>query len=120
MNYRAITGFFLRISIGALFLYFGVQALTQPLVAMSYIPAYAEFLANNTFITVYGVVEVLIGLALLIGIYVRYAALLAAALLVGVVIALGNNEVMYRDLVILFATLVLAYEPAHLWALKER
>jgi len=119
MNYRALTGFFLRFSLGAIFLYFGIQAILDPNTAMSYIPAYAEAIfANSTFILIWGIVEVLVGIALIVGVYVKYTSLIAAALLVPIIISVGLNEVAYRDVVILLAAVHLAFEPAYLWSVK--
>lgn len=119
LNYRAIAGLLLRVSLGGLFLYFGLQALLEPNVALSYIPSYVDFLATNTFITIWGVIEIIIGLMLVLGVFTKWAAFAAAALLVPIIISLGLNEVAYRDIVILFAALRLAYEPSHALSLTE-
>lgn len=120
INYRAVTGLLLRISLASIFLYFGIQAVIDPVTAISYIPAYAEAVfANQTFITGWGVAQILVGISLFIGFYTRITAFIAAAMLIPIMIALGVNEVMYRDVIIFFAALHLAFEPAYLWAVKQ-
>lgn len=119
INYRALSGLFLRLSLGAIFLYFGIQAAIQPEIAMSYIPAYAEAIfANSIFMIVWSTAEILVGVALIIGLFPRIAAYAAAIMLIPIIIAVGFNEVMYRDIVIFAAAIHLAYEPAYLWAVK--
>lgn len=119
-KYSDISLLLLRISLGALFLYFGLLAVTDPEGQLSWMSTWVNSLpviGTPVFIFVFGIVQIIIALCLILGIYVRYAALAAGAALIGIIINLGFNDVAYRDVVILTAALVLATQLRFRWAL---
>lgn len=62
-----------------------------------------------TFMYVMGVFELIVGLAVLLGIYARLAALISAVFLLGIIAGLGLvNEVAARDASILMLALGIA------------
>lgn len=112
----------LRLTLGGIFIYFGVDAVLDPELHLSmwFAPWVQELWLIGTprFVFALGVAEVLLGLALIVGVAIRWVALLAAVILLGIIINLGLNQIAYRDMVLFAAALVLATRHDYRWALK--
>jgi len=102
-----------RLGLAALFLYFGVLALIQPEVEASIWigtqiqPIIVSILPLTTFMLVLGAVQVLVGIILISGKYLRIGLLVAAGLLIGIIINLGFNDIALRDLALLTGVIYL-------------
>lgn len=109
----------LRLGIGVVFLWFGVAQIRTPDFGAAYLPevvytigaaiGVADF--DRIFVMVHGLFEIALASALIVGFFVRLAALLLAAQLVLIVIAvytLSGPALAVRDFGVLIATLVVA------------
>ena len=89
----------LRISLGIFLLWFGVWQVASPDNWASYVPGWADAVANTTLlIAANGVFEIALSLLLLSGFIVRVAAFIAFIHVLFIAINLGYNDVMVRDL----------------------
>ncbi len=92
--------FLIRVSIGLIFFWFGLDKLIHPLLWLGWIPKtilnIIPFSGNN-FIYILGVVELVLGVLLIIGFLVRIVALFTALHLIGVIVSIGFNDVTVRD-----------------------
>ncbi|MBI4143212.1 DoxX family membrane protein [Candidatus Uhrbacteria bacterium] len=107
----ATASLILRIGLGVEFLMFGYGKLVDVGGWIAFIPPWMSPLlpaSVGTFLTVIGVAELLLGVLLLIGLWTRVIAVLAALHLVGVLVAVGYNDLAIRDFVALASALALA------------
>lgn len=84
----------LRVGLGGVFVWFGVDKFFHPDLWINYIPLWFPF-ASVSFIYVLGVVESLLGLLVLAGF--GLASLACALMLVPIMFSLGFNELFVRD-----------------------
>lgn len=113
MNKNTVGRLLLRIGLGGVFLWFGIDKFVHPDIWVNYIPSWFPMLIPvSTFILLMGVVESLIGLFVLIGFYTRTSASIAALMMIPILISLGYNEIGVRD----FGILMLAAGVAALGA----
>jgi len=113
---------FLRFALGGIFAFFGVQAVLDPALHLGiwfapWVQA-LPLIGTTQFVFVLGVLEILVALALILGVGIRYASILAAGMLVGIIVNLGFGEIAYRDIVLLAGALVLATQKEYRFALK--
>lgn len=107
----ATTSLLLRLGLGIEFVLFGYGKLTDLTSWIGYIPPWMSPLIPmpvTTFLQVVGVVELVLGLLLIVGLWVRVVAILSALHLAGVLVALGYNDLAIRDFVSFMAALALA------------
>ena len=126
MNKFAQPLFVLRIGLGAVFLYFGIDKFVNPSNWTGWIPeALLEIIpvSDFTFIYVQGAVHVILGVLLLSGLFTRVAAAVTAALMlliITVVIgATGFNDLAVRDAAIFFMAVSLALAENHSLSLDD-
>lgn len=101
----------LRVSLSAVFLWFGTSQLGNPSMWTSTVPDWATNLSGmnaQTIILLNGIFEVLAASLLIIGIAVRPIALLLAAHLFVIALEFGLSPTGVRDFGLTFATLSLA------------
>lgn len=103
--------FLFRFGLALVFAYFGYQGIANPELSAN-IWVRAEFRSLITFvmpITVFmvgfGVIQLLVAVAILFRIFLWYALVAAAFLLAGIIVNLGISEISLRDFVILTAVL---------------
>ncbi|MDP2703625.1 MAG: DoxX family membrane protein [bacterium] len=113
----------LRIGLAGTFLYAGVNSLLNPTAWIGYIPQWVELLGSplrqvvpelveglqfrQIFLTLHGIFEILLAIALLVGIRKKLTALLAFLSLAAIVITYGIDDVSFRDFGLLAATYAL-------------
>ncbi len=114
MNWRGLTKqnltpLLLRFGLAFVFAYAAIGSLVNPDEWIGYLPSQlTEHLSATLLIKFFGVYELLLAVWLLSGVYVRYAALLCAATLGGIIVSnLGILIVTFRDIGLLFAALAL-------------
>lgn len=96
-----------QVSVGILFGYFGMLALLDPeREAAKWVTGDIATLIEYvmpvaTFVFIFGLLEVAVAAALIADRLTRIALLVAAAMLIGVIINLGWNEIALRDVIIL-------------------
>lgn len=102
-----------RWSIAALFIYFGYQAVTEPMLqAQQWInpdiyTKIIEFIDIELFMRLFGLLQIIVAILMIVGKFLKVVMALAVALLLGIIINLGFNEITYRDAVILAGALYL-------------
>jgi len=112
----------LRLALAATFLWFGWHAVRDPASAQMWLAPWVGALplvGSSTFLSLFGVFELVIGAMLVLGICLRVAGLLAAASLLAIIINLGWGEIALRDIVLLAAGLAVAAETDHVFALVK-
>jgi uncharacterized membrane protein YphA (DoxX/SURF4 family) len=106
MDKRAAGLLLLRIGLGGVFLWFGIDKFFHGSAWQHYIPGWFPMLIPApTFIFLLGVVETIVGAFVLFGLFTRIAAVVAALMLIPIIISLGYNEIGVRDFGLLFLAL---------------
>ena len=100
----------LRIGLALVFLYAGVASFVDPREWVGYLPVLlTEYFPTDLLLTMFAVYELALATWLLSGIHVRYAGLVCAATLAGIMLANPSLlHVTFRDIGLLFAALALA------------
>ncbi|MAF24712.1 hypothetical protein CL634_03970 [bacterium] len=109
----------LRLGIAGVFLYFGINAVQNPVGqgAIWITPQIGSVLEGlisvSTFMMLFGIIQILIGALVLLGAAFKLATAAAAIALLGIVINLGSvslNDIVYRDFALFTAALLLFFE----------
>ena len=119
MNTQKVGLHVLRLGLAAVFLWFGFSQLFDSIGWVGWVPEWAVTLLGvpPTFIVLTnGAFEVIAGVLLVAGIFVRPVAFLLALHLVLITIEIGLNEIGVRDFGLTMATLALAL----LWSPEDR
>jgi len=100
----------LRFGLATVFLYAAISSLVSPRDWIGYVPDFVQVLLSaEVALTGLSIVELILAAWLVSGVYVRYAALVAATLLAGVTISnLSLLPISFRDIGLFFAALALA------------
>jgi len=112
----------LRLGIAGLFLWFGISQLVAPQEWISWVPTWAPtFLHMSTRMVVLlnGGFETMCGALLLLGIGVRWVALLLALHTLSIAYELGYGDIAIRDVCIAVAALSLSLFEVDEWALQR-
>ena len=116
MNGFKLPHLILRIGLAAVFLWFGIDKFFHPTYWINaWVPGgvlsfFDKFGVNDLqFIYLNGIFEVLVGLSLLTGVFIKFFSALAILFLVLIFIFIGFNEVVIRDVGLIggFAALVM-------------
>ncbi len=102
---------FLRLGLGGVFVWFGIDKFFHPNVWSAYMPGWFSSILPMgifTFIYLLGVFEIIAGSLVLFGLYTRISAVICAVFLFGIICSLGLNDVMIRDAGLLFLALGIA------------
>lgn len=111
----------LRISLSLVFLWFGISQLYSPGSWSGFIPAFlTALLPAKTFVLINGAIEVILGLMLLSGLYVRFASLILGLHLLGIAFTMGYNAVAIRDVGLGLATLAILFNGYDKWCLSSK
>jgi uncharacterized membrane protein YphA (DoxX/SURF4 family) len=107
----SIASLLLRIGLAAVFLYAAISSFTQPDAWVSYVPSLAtKVVSAKTALDGIAVLQIALSLLLLSGKYLKYAAIVSAALLGGIVVAnLGTLLITFRDVGLFFMALALVF-----------
>lgn len=90
----------LRIGLGGVFLFFGIDKFFHPLIWINWVPSIifsAVPIGKTSFIFIVGASEALLGFLVFIGYFARFAAGLSALHLLFILFAVGFNDIMIRD-----------------------
>ena len=111
----------LRGAIVVLFLWFGASQVLAPAEWVSWVPEWTgTLLPSMTLVLLNGTFEVVLGLALAIGFYTRWAALLLAFHLLFIALEIGYNDIGVRDFVLGLVTLSLFFFEPDQYTLDSR
>ena len=108
MHSKDLAPVVLRVSIALLFLYFGFSQIYSPDKWVSFVPEFAILsgMTANNLVIFNGVLELVLGSFLIVGIYVRFSALILSLHLFGIAISIGFTPLGIRDFGLAFATFV--------------
>lgn len=100
----------LRLGLAVILLYAAIGSFVNPREWIGYFPAFmTELVDKNILLNIFSVYELALAAWLLSGVRVRYAALLTAATLAGIVLAnFDLFAITFRDIALIFAALALA------------
>lgn len=112
---------FLRISMGLMYLWFGIQQFINPELFFGFIPKYANAFPLSTLMTVYlnGAFEILFASILLLGIFVRSSALILSLHLYVISFSLDYGGIMVRDIALATALFVIFLHGSDKWCLDN-
>ena len=104
----------LRYSMSFLFLWFGLNQLFHAGAWVAWLPSWVHSLPVTplTFIYMNGLLETVLGLALLVGLFTRGAAFVLSLHLFGIAFSLGYNDIAVRDFCLALATLAVSFHGA--------
>ena len=112
---------FLRIGMGLVFLWFGSNQLINPEDWIGYLPSFLLGVARpELFMYGNGTLEVVLGVCLVAGLFVRLSAVILALHLIGIISSLGYNAVAVRDFGLMMATIVVALNGSDQFCLSEK
>ena len=123
INHQALGLFLLRLGLGGVFFWFGLGKLLSPLSWLPWIPPWIVGIlpmSQNVFLSVLGIVELVVGALLLLGYWSRLVAGVAALQLVGILASFGFNEITTRDFGLLMMALALVLMGGGTWSLHRR
>jgi len=89
----------LRISLALVFLWFGISQLYAPLNWIGFVPTLLSSLYSvHVLVILNGLVEVILGLMMIFGVYLRFASLLLGVHLTMIGLSIGYMAVAVRDI----------------------
>jgi uncharacterized membrane protein (DUF485 family) len=103
--------FLLRVGLAIVFLYAAVSSFISPNDWIGYLPSFLRNILPTTIVLgIFSILELILAAWLLSGVYVRFAGLLAAAMLLGIVLSnFSLLPISFRDIGLFFAALALAF-----------
>jgi uncharacterized membrane protein YphA (DoxX/SURF4 family) len=104
-----------RLSLAVIFLGIGIWEVVQPSYWATYVPSFVAKIANpNLFLLVQGSILIIIGAAILVGLYLKLFSALAAVMMAAILIALitgfGFTDLIIRDLAVLIIAIALYFD----------
>ena len=113
----------MRIGLAFVFISIGIWEIVQPSYWGMYVPPFlSAIIATNTFLEIHGSVLVVVGIAILLGAYLRIASALAVVIMLSIVISLiyyfGFNDIMIRDVAILMLAAALFFDDTRYMCLR--
>jgi uncharacterized membrane protein YphA (DoxX/SURF4 family) len=113
----------LRAGLTALFLWFGASQVTAPSDWISWVPTWVPSFAHmdaRTIVLINGGFEVIGGMLLLLGIYIRWVAFLLALHILAIAYEIGYNDIGVRDFCLGICTIALGMYDDGLWSVTHR
>jgi uncharacterized membrane protein YphA (DoxX/SURF4 family) len=100
----------LRVALATVFLYAAISSTLQPSEWVGFLPpVLVDHFDSSVLLKIFSAYELLIAAFLLVGVYVRYAAIVAALTLGGIVVSnFSLFAITFRDIALIFAALALA------------
>ncbi len=110
MAHKKLASWLLQWGLAFVLFYAAVGSFLDPFSWVGFFPQWMRSLVSEDLLLMFfSVYELALGVWLLWGKWARYAALLAAATFVGIVVAnLGAFDIVFRDVTMVFAALALA------------
>jgi uncharacterized membrane protein YphA (DoxX/SURF4 family) len=101
----------LRIGLGIVFLWFGIDKIINPLNWAGWVPEGIRPLIpfdDEVHMAIQGVVEGALGALMVAGLFTRIVGIISSAVLLAIIIAIGLNDIAGRDIGLLGGALALA------------
>ncbi len=107
----SLTPLLLRIGLAIVFLYASISSFKNPQDWVGYLPSIArEQFQATALLHIFSVYELVLAVWLLSGKYIKYAALLCAATLTGIIVSnFSLFAITFRDIALAFAALALFF-----------
>ena len=106
----------LRISLSLVFLWFGINQLYFPSSWIGFVPSFLSgIFGAGDLVFINGSLEVVFGLMILFGIYLRFSSLILSLHLFGIAFSLGYGAIAVRDFGLALATLSLFFFGKDKW-----
>ena len=111
----------LRIGIGLVVVWFGLQQVNDPAGWIVYLPSFTKSLpfSQINFVYLNGYFELIFGMFLIVGFYTRIIALFLTLHMTGIVGAVGYNEIGVRDFGIFIGLLSIFLHGKSSWSVDE-
>ena len=119
--FRVNSAVFLRVSLGLMYLWFGIMQILNPELFFGSIPSYIGNLNFSNLEIIYfnGVFEIFLSGILLLGFFVRFSAFILAVNLYIMGLSAGDNGIMVRDLALATALLIVFLNGSDKWCLSS-
>lgn len=103
----------LRAGLAFVFIYAAVASYVSPDNWVGYLPSFmTEHVRATTLLDAFGVLQVVLAAWLLSGVYIKYAGLITAAFLAGIIVSSPSQFLItFRDVGLVFMALALAFLP---------
>ena len=121
-NFKKYSALLFRLALGGIFIYFGYLAVFEPeatafrFASPQILSLATTFVSLQTFMIGFGILQIVVGLAIIVDKYLKVALTVAAFMLVGIIASLGIytpgggiNELALRDFVILTSVIYLYF-----------
>ena len=104
-----------RLAVAQVLIIFGIWEMVQPVYWNSFVPSFvSSFMNINLFVQLHGAFILILGVAILVGAYLRVSAVLAVlttlAVIVFLLISSGFSDIIIRDIVIVLASASLIFD----------
>lgn len=111
MNKPKVASFLIRLGLAVVLIYAAIAAWQEPLAWIGFVPPWVEqIMPATTFLDVFGIYQVLLGLWLLWGKWQKYSGALTALTIAGVVLGnLAQWEIVFRDVPMVLSALALLF-----------
>lgn len=121
MSNTSVAPVIVRLALALLFLWFAVQQLMDPSSWVGFLPEWLGYIpaSGETFVRLNGWFELVLGVCLLFGIWVRPVALLLGGHLLGIA-AIAGGAIGVRDATLAMVTLTLVLSPTDVWSIDRR
>jgi uncharacterized membrane protein YphA (DoxX/SURF4 family) len=108
MERREIASVVLRFGMAIIFLYFGFSQVVSPDAWNSYVPSFLSngVMTANNLVMINGILEITLGIFLIIGLYIKFSAIILSIHLLFIAFSMGINPTAVRDLGLAIATFV--------------
>lgn len=118
---RNLSSVVLRVGIGAVIIYFGLQQLNDQSAWIAYLPSWIKSvpISQINFIYWNGWFELVFGILLVVGFYTRIVAFFLALHLLSIVFTVGYNEIGVRDFGIFIALVSIFLHGPSNWSADE-
>src|SRR3989338_933735 len=116
-----LSSFLLRIGIGLVIIYFGLQQVSNTSAWLAYLPYWAKSLpiSEINFIHINGYFELIFGALLVLGFYTRIVAFFLSIHLLVIVYTVGYNEIGVRDFGIFVALVSIFLHGPSIWSVDR-
>jgi len=104
-RYKGYAPLLVRVGLGLVFLFFGVDKIQRPEVWVGWIPPFLRGIDN--FLLINGIIEIAFGVLLIIGLFTRYVALIVSVFLMGILVVFSIDNITGRDIGLLFSAVSL-------------
>jgi uncharacterized membrane protein YphA (DoxX/SURF4 family) len=121
-KYKKYAPSIVRVGVALVFLWFGLNQIFDTSSFLGWLPSWAYLIpiSSSVLVIISGVIETVFGLLLLLGLYTRFSALILLLQLIVIIVGLGYNDIMIRDVGLSFATLSILIHGKDEWCFGNK